>query len=351
MTQAERQLPEQPRQPERVTLGDLSFGIYLPKKFITNEEIAKWGIITPNGNPLTAQDIQRRIGIKRRFIAGPDESVTDMGIKAALAAGNLEDVTAIIVSTSYPIGENVSEAIGRHLPKQPEFHLDIHAACSGFVRAFSFLKEHERKYNNKRVLLVATEKYSHTLTSLENGGIPIDSSMAQTIFSDGAVAIFFTYGRDVQVLAHESRKLPAESDCYIRMPIDENLRTDPSLAIPIPNSTNGKLQQEGPKVIEAIFQSVPDLNKSVIEKSGIRPSDVRLLIPHQASGRMIPWLTKGMPEYNIFTDMDDGNFSSASIPKAWARAIKEGRVQRGDTILLSGFGAGLYASSAVVQLQ
>lgn len=67
---------------------------------------------------------------------------------------------------------------------------------------------------------------------------------------------------------------------------------------------------------------------------------------------MIAWLTKGMPEYNnkMFTDMDDGNFSSASIPKAWARAVKEGGVQRGDKILLSGFGAGLYAFSVVVEL-
>lgn len=346
----ERQLTEQHRNIERVTLGNISFGIYLPKEFITNEKIAEWRVITPNGSLLTAHDIQRRIGINRRFKAGPNESVIDMGIKAALAAGNLEDVTAIFASTSYPIGENVSEAIGRHLPKQPEFHLDFHFACSGFVRTFAYLKEHERKFNNKRVLLIATEKYSHTLADLSKGGIAIDSSMAQTIFSDGAAAMVFTYGKDIKVLEYGSEKLPKESDNYIRMPIDENLRTDPSLAISIPNSTNGKLQQEGPKVIDAISLNVPDLNKRVVENAGLKTCDIKLLIPHQASGRMFPRLTKVMPEYNIFTDMDDGNFSSASIPKALARAVRERRVQTGDKILLSGFGAGLYASSAIVEL-
>lgn len=352
MTQAERRLPEQNHNVERVTLGNISFGVYLPEKFITNEQIETWGIQTQSGKLVTAGEIQRRIGIERRFIAGPNESVIDMGVEAARATGNIKDVDAILVSTSYPLGKNVSREIGSHLPIEPKFHLDFHFACSGFVRALAFLKEHERKYNNRRVLLVATEKYSHLLTDLSKGGIPIDSSMAQTIFSDGAAAIFLTYGKDIQVLEYENKKLPEESDCYIRMPIDENLRTDPSLAIPIPNSTNGKLQQEGPKVIEAISISVPDLNKRVIGNAGLKASDIKLLIPHQASGRMIPHLTKGMPEYkdNMFTDMEDGNFSSASIPKALARAIKEGRVQRGDKILLSAFGAGLYASSAIVEL-
>lgn len=95
MTQAERELTEQHRNPERVALGNLRIGIYLPEAFITNGQIEQWGVKTPNGNLLTADDIQRRIGIKRRFIARPTESVIDMGIEAALATGNLKDIDVI----------------------------------------------------------------------------------------------------------------------------------------------------------------------------------------------------------------------------------------------------------------
>ena len=350
MTQAERLLPEQPRWPERVTLGDLPIGIYLPEEFITNEQIEQWGIRTQSGKLLTASDIQKRIGIERRFIAGPNESVIDMGIKAARATGNLDDVYAIFASTSYPVGKNVSEAIGRHLPKQPEFHLDIHAACSGFTRGLAYMQEHEKEFNNKKVLFVTTEKYSHTLADLREGGINTDPSMAQTIFSDGAVAIVFTFGKDIQVLEHGSEKLPKESDNYIRMPIDKTLMIPPFLYVPIPNSTNGMLQQNGPKVYDTVLSSVPSLNRWVVEESRLEASNIKLVIPHQASGRMVNGLSDKMREYILFKDTQDGNFSSASIPKAWARAIKEGLVQRGDKILLSGFGAGLYASSAIVQL-
>ncbi len=272
-----------------------------------------------------------------------------MGVKAARAVENLENVDAIIVSASYPVGKNVSREIGRHLPVRPKFHLDIHAACSGFVRGLVYMKEHEEEFDNKRVLFVATEKYSHTLADLREGGINNDPSMAQTIFSDGAVAVVFTYGKDIAIIGYGSKKLPKETDNYIRMPIDNALMTPPFLEEPVPTSTN-KFQQDGPRVYEAILLSVPELNRKLIQETGLKAPDIKLAIPHQASGRMISALASRMSDLNVFRDLDDGNFSSASIPKAMIRAIKEGEIQRGNKILLSGFGAGLYASSAIVEL-
>ena len=152
------------------------------------------------------------------------------------------------------------------------------------------------------------------------------------------------------MLEHGSEKLPKESDNYIQMPIDNTLMIPPFLEEPVP-STIGKFQQNGPKVFEELKSRIPSLNKKVVEKARLLPSDIKLAILHQASGRMVKWLEQKMPEYTFFNDLEDGNFSSASIPKAWARAIKSGKIQRGDKILLSGFGAGLYASSAVVQLR
>ncbi len=355
MAQQERKPWElQPHEPERVTLGNLSFGIYLPEEFITNEQIEQWGIQTQSGNLLTASDIQKRIGIERRYKAGPNESVIDMGIKAARATGNLDDVDVIFASTSYPIGKNVSHEIGRHLKIKPKFHLDIHAACSGFVLGLAYMKEHEEDFQGKKVLFVTTEKYSHTLADLREGGINIDPSMAQLIFSDGAVACVFEFGKDIRVLGYENKtiKLSKTFENCICMPIDRSLMQMPFLEEPVPDSASGRFEQKGASVIRGVISSVPDLNKTVVKNLRLQASDIKLVIPHQATAQMIDSLSEKMPEYTLLKDLQDGNFSSASIPKAWARAIKEGKIQQEDTILLSGFGAGtdLFASSAVVKL-
>lgn len=354
MAQVEKQLPEQHHNVERVTLGGLSIGIYLPKEFITNEQIEhEWKIKTQSGNSLTADAIKSRTGIERRYRAGPNESVIDMGIKSALAAGDLENIYAVFASTSYPIGKNVSHRIGYHLELHPKRNLDIYAACSGFVLGLAYMKEHEAEFQGKKVLFVATEKYSHTLVDLPDGGIDIDPSMAQLIFSDGAAACTFEFGKDIRVLGFENKtiKLSETFANCIRMPIDQSLMIEPFLAIPIPYPASGKFEQKGPSVIRGIKSNVPGLNKIVIENAGPQASDINLVIPHQASVQMIDSLTENLPGYTLFKDLENGNFSSASIPKALARAIKEGRVQKGDKHLWSAFGAGtdLFASSAVIE--
>lgn len=337
---------------ECVRLGDLSFGIYLPSEVITNEEVEQWNITTTKDKLLTASDIHEKIGINRRFRADARESAIDMGIQAALATRNSKDVDAIFTATSYPVGKNVSQEIGNRLGIRAKSHLDVYAACSSFVLGITYMKEHEEEFNHKKVLFVATEKYSHTLTDLREGGIDIDPSMAQLIFSDGAVACVFEFGKDLRVLAYENRKikLPKKFDNCIRMPIDRDSMTMPFIEEPVPNSESGKFEQDGLSVIRGVISNVPDLNKRVVKNARLQASDIQLVIPHQSSGPVLAGLSNKMPGYTVFKDIQDGNFSSASIPKAMTRAIKEGEIQRGDKILLSGFGAGLYASTAIVEL-
>lgn len=347
---AERQLLEQHHNPERVTLGNLSFGIYLPEEFITNQQIEQWDVKTQSGNLLTASSIDEKIGIRRRFRAGLHESEIYMGTQAAIATEDLEDIDAVLVSSSYPVGVNISEEIAARLKIEPSTHLDIHAACSGFVRGLAYMQENEEEFQGKKVLLVATEKYSHTLTDLREDGIEIDPSMAQLIFSDGAVACVFEFGKDIRVLGYENTKLSEKFNNCIRMPIDRDLMTIPFLEEPVPNSASGKFEQDGRSVFRAVLSYVPDLNKRVVENAGLQASDIKLVILHQATGHMIDSLSNRMSEHTLFIDMQDGNFSSASIPKALMRAIRERVIQRGDKILLSGFGAGLFACSAVVKI-
>ena len=351
MTQVERQLPEQHHSPERVTLDNLHIGIYKPEEFITNEQIEQWDIKTKSGNLLTAQGIHEKIGINRRFIASLHESTIDMGEHASRATESLSGVNVVIVSSSYPLGVNISKEIAARLKIRPSIHLDIHAACSGFVRGLTYMKEHEEEFQGKKVLFVATEIYSRTLADLRKGGMQIDPSMAQTIFSDGAVACVFEFGKDIRVIGNSNVKLPKELDNCLCMPIDTALMVMPYINVPIPKPSSDYLEQDGPRVFKAILRYMPDLNKKLVENAGLQAPDIKLVILHQASGRMIEGLGERMSDFTLFNDLQDGNFSSASIPKALMRAIKEGKIQRGDKILLSAFGAGLYASSAIVELE
>src|SRR3989344_8307006 len=110
----------------------ISFGEYIPDNPLTNDMIASWNIRKDNGELITADGIENLLGIERRFIAGKDETVLEMGLQASIEAlGDERNIDAVIVSTSYPIGVNVSETIASSLGLSPSYHTDIHAACSG----------------------------------------------------------------------------------------------------------------------------------------------------------------------------------------------------------------------------
>ena len=87
-----------------------------------------------------------------------------------------------------------------------------------------------------------------------------------------------------------------------------------------------------------------------IKGAKLEPRQIKMVIPHQASRHMIDALAKRLPALDFYRDLEDGNWSSASIPKAMARALDEGAIGTGDKLVLAGFGAGLFASVAVVQL-
>lgn len=357
MARAERDLPEQSGQTERVKWKNISIGIYTPEKYITNEEFEQRGIITKGDHPLTAVNIEKQTGIKRRYRAGENESVVNMGVKAARAAGDLKDIYAVFASTSYPIGKNVSHTIGYGLELHPMRNRDFYGACSGSMLIFAYMKENEEEFKDKKVLVIATEKYSPTLVDLRDpASATLDPSMAETIFSDRAAAMVFRYGKDIRVLGSGTKtiNLSETFENCIRMPIDRTLMVEPYTAIPVSSSASGKFEQDGRSVIRGLKSNVSNLNKTVVKNAGLQASDIKLVIPHQ-SIHVINTLSQEMPEFaedKFVRDLQDGNSSSASIIIALARAMKEGRVQDGDNHLWSSFGAGknLFACSVAVRL-
>lgn len=342
---------EVPKPKEKGPRPGLSFGLYLPAGVLTNGEIGSWNLRTKNRNLLTADSIEEKTGVKRRFVANEAETPAFMGMMAAEEAlGGNYDVDAVIVSSSYPTGANLADQLRLEMKlKGVENVLEVGAACSGFSYGLSYLKANEYRFNEARILFVATEKYSPTLVDLRNGGILEDPSMAQTLFSDGAVAMVFRYGRDMKIKAYHNHRFPKEVSQYIRMPIDPTLIRHPYLEQSVPPSQNDKFFQNGPRVYAAVKSAVPELIRQTVKDANLTAKDIALVVPHQGSKPIVGALQEELPEYTVYADYEDGNFSSASIPKALMQARNQGKIKKGDKFVAAGFGAGLLFSGVEVE--
>lgn len=337
------------RTPERrERIDSISFGLYIPQGTLTNREIASWHIRTPGGNLLTAEDVLKKTGVERRHIATKSETVEQMALVAVEEAMKKKrNAGLIIATTSYP-DRNLSQSLADAKNYFPLVNIDIYAACSGFTRGLSFIKAHEMDFMGHSVLIVASEKYSDKVFDLRKGA-ESDPSLAQTIFSDGAVAMLFVYGKDLRVLSAINQRMEPRVSPAIKMPVERERMRPLYIEEFVPQSQSGKFEQDGRTVYRAVIDNVPRLIRETIKAARLEEGDIKLVIPHQGSGHIVEGLQERLPNLNVFSDVSDGNFSSASIPKALYKAREEGLIHRGDKVVLAGFGAGLFASVAVVE--
>lgn len=345
--------------------GQLLIDKYFPnsRNPLTNSLIQSWRVIKPSGEILTAEDIFNKTGIRLRYVAA-QETVLDMGIKAAeKALKGDKEIDFCLVSTSFPVGVNVASEIVQALelpkviPYNPDCVMDIYAACAGFVRGIDFLKKNEAKFLGKRILFISTEKYSDKVADLrQTRTIEADPSLAQTLFSDGAVALVFRLGQDLEILSSETHRLDQVRN-LIQMPLDESLMVEPYIYEGVDRSLD-YFRQQGPRVFKEISYMIPRLTEQWLQRAQIGLDEVGGIITHQGSGRMVTHLRDQFGrlfqrDIPVAYDMEEGNFSSASVPKAWERLVREDTLDQKKVMLLIGFGAGvgLLASVAAVTLK
>ncbi len=334
----------------------LSCGLYLPTGRLTNDILASWNIATNGGRVLTAQDFFDKLGVIERPQADADETVLSMGVAAAepLVRRTGGKIDAVFFTTSYPTEEHNASYLVEHVyGLDPDIALDVYAACSGFTQVLSHLHQYREAFAGARVLIVSSEKYSPTLVDLKNPqGAQQDPSLSQAIFGDGAVAVSFIVGKDgLLPLASLNYHFPEPQSQAIEMPFDDDQVVEPAMVVPVPPSLTGKFRMNGRAVIKSAAE-IARLMEKTIEAAKLPPDGIDIIIPHQASGPMLESLTHHLPPNlaeKLYYDLEQGNLSSASIPKALIRAVKEGRIRNGDTILFVGFGAGMYASASVYQ--
>lgn len=328
---------------------EIQFGTYFPTGRLTNDEIGSWQVKKPSGNLLTADGITETVGVVSRSIAAPYETTQDMAFHAIeemtrKGTGRNFSPDLVIATTSFPNGQSHSRAIVNEWGldhKTP--HLDIHAACSGFVKGLVRLHEQGDRWNGADIAIVSTEIYSPYVHDLRDG-IEGDPALSQTIFSDGAVGMKFRLGRDLKILA--ARNLPMfDRNDLIGMPID-----DTKIAGPVDREVSDmtmktpEIFQNGGAIFKHMANNIPRFVRSLIEEAGVDPRDLATFL-HQGSIRVIGSLQENLSDQNVIVDIEDGNYSSATIPRMLSRA----NLQRGQRAVLVGFGAGLFASGAVVE--
>ena len=307
-------------------------GSYVPDNIVTNADLqSRYGF-----DPAW---IEQRTGILARRHVVDGQATSDLCIEAARRAmrdGNVSarDIDLVVVGTFSPdyhcptTANLVQEALGIDAPA-----MDVHAACSGFVYALATAAQFVATGNSKMALVIGGDCNSRIVN-------PHDVKIAP-LFGDGAGAVLVTKGD-----AHQGLM------CY-------QLGSDGGGAPMLDRPAGGSrfpmthedldagrqyLQMDGRSVFKWAVRAVTDSVELVLQKSGLSVRDVALYVMHQANIRIINNVADqlGIPPERLFNNLQDyGNTSGGSIPIALDEAIRSGRLERGDTLLLSGFGGGL----------
>lgn len=280
--------------------------------------------------------IAQRTGIRQRHIAADDETTASLGEAAAreaLANAGLtpDDLDLIVLATSTPNNTFPATAVDiqNRLGMRHGFAFDLQAVCSGFVYAVTTADLYIRGGLAKRVLVIGSETFSRIL----------DWSDRSTcvLFGDGAGALILEAGQgegsiaDHGVLATSLRSDGAHKD---KLYVDGG---------PSTTGTVGHLRMEGREVFKHAVGMITDVIEATFSQAGITAEDLDWFVPHQANKRIIDASAKklGIADTKVVTTVDKhGNTSAASVPLALAVAVKDGRIKKGDLVLLEAMGGG-----------
>jgi 3-oxoacyl-[acyl-carrier-protein] synthase-3 len=313
-------------------------GGYLPERILTNDELA---------TRLETSDawIQERTGIRQRHIAGPDESCAAIGTAAARAAlrsadAGPEDVDAIIVATSTPDQAFPATAlrIQAALGVTRGFGFDLAAACAGFIYAISVADGMIRAGQARGVLVIGAEVYSRIL-DWQNRGTCV-------LFGDGAGAVFLRAGSGQGTVDRGilSTHLHAQGT------LGDILYVDGAVGR---HDRPGTLVMNGREVFRHAVVRLAEAVEEALAANGLVRSDIDWLVPHQANLRIIDAMGRklGLASDRVVVTVDrHANTSAASVPLALAEAWNDGRIRRGDLVLMEALGGGLTWGSALVRM-
>jgi 3-oxoacyl-[acyl-carrier-protein] synthase-3 len=306
-------------------------GSYLPEKILTNADLER--MVETND-----EWIVTRTGIRQRHIAGEGEFTSDLAEKAALrameAAGvTAQDIDLIILATTTP--DRIFPSAACLLQSKLGVHgcpaFDIQAVCSGFVYALATADQFIKSGAAKCALVVGAETISRITDWTDRTNC--------ILWGDGAGAVVLTASDEPGII---STHLHADgSFAHLLHVAGGPLQGgDPSI------------QMEGNAVFKVAVNTLDAIVDETLEANGLQKGDVDWLVPHQANIRIIQATAKklGMDMDRVVVTVDmHGNTSAASIPLALDAAVRDGRIRRGETLLMEAFGGGFTWGSALIK--
>lgn len=318
----------------------LSCGSYLPQKILTNAELAK---------KVDTSDewIQQRTGIRQRHVAGEGELTSDMATKAALVAlANAgltgKDIDAVILATTTPdrtfpsTAVTVQDKIGMG---DRGFAFDVQAVCSGFVYALAVADNFIKAGQVKRVLVIGAEHFTRLLDW--------NDRTTCVLFGDGAGAVILE-AVDIDPADRNARGI-ISTHLHSEGAQRDLLYVDGG---PSSTQTVGHVQMNGKEVFRHAVTRMSEVVVEALAANNITSADIDWLVPHQANRRIIDSTADKLslpPEKVVLTVDLHGNTSAASIPLALATAVNDGRIKRGQLILMEAMGGGLTWGAALAR--
>ena len=313
-------------------------GHYLPERVVPNSHFETF---------LETSDewIRSRSGIERRHFAAEDQTTSDLGARAALAAMadagvGPDDIDGILVATSTPdlTFPSVATMIQKELGMTRGFGFDVQAVCAGFIYALANANALIVSGQAKRLLVIGAETFSRIMDWTDRSTC--------VLFGDGAGAVVLSASeadgtsQDRGIL---STDLNSDGRYLDMLYVDGGVSS---------TGTSGKLKMQGNLLFRQAVEKLTTTAEAALEKAALSDDDVDWIVPHQANLRIIQGTAKklGVPmDRVVVTVQDHGNTSAASIPLALSVGVAEGKIKRGDVIVSEAIGGGLAWGAVVLR--
>ncbi len=313
-------------------------GAYLPRKIVTNDDLAK-------RLDTTDEWISQRTGIRQRHVAADGEMTSDLATAAAEAAlkqagMSAEEIDLIVLATSTPDHTFPATAtkVQARLGMTRGAAFDIQAVCSGFVYALATADNFIKVGQAKSALVIGAETFSRILDWNDRGTC--------VLFGDGAGALILRASEGQGNVADRgvlTTHLFSDGRHYKQLYVDGG---------PSSTRTTGHVQMEGREVFRHAVVKMGEAVDTAIAAMGISGKDVDWLVPHQANLRIIDSMGQRLhlpPDKVVVTVDRHANTSAASIPLALAQASSDGRIKPGHLVLLEAMGGGFTWGSALIR--
>ncbi|MBE2898377.1 ketoacyl-ACP synthase III [Pasteurellaceae bacterium 20609_3] len=312
----------------------LATGSYLPSHKRTNADLEKM-VDTSD------EWIVTRTGIRERRIAAADETVVTMASQAArncleMARLNAQDVDLILVATTSNQHAFPSAAcsVQLELGIKDAIAFDLAAACSGFVYALSVADQFIRTGKVKHALVIGADLFSRALDEQDRGTV--------ILFGDGAGAVLLSASEEPGIISTHLHSDPTQSE-ILTLKQATRSREEPSPEF---------LHMQGNETFKIAVRQLANVVEETLQQNNLEKHDIDWLVPHQANLRIISATAKklDMDMSQVVVTLDrHGNTSAGSIPSALDEAVRDGRIQRGQLVLMEAFGGGLTWGSVLVR--